>query len=135
MIFTAPEVVTLLAGSRVDCATWNSWIDSSERFVVVVPTVSSVTSTPSTSMREERPERPCMEQQQNPALSDPGFRHLAIARPHSTGLGPENSSRLVESPEFVSRTSGLRQPPAWCSQKPRNQFALQSSSPGKPKAL
>src|SRR5581483_295043 len=48
MMFTAPAEVMSVLGSKVDCDTWNSWIDSFETFVTVVPTVSSVMSTPST---------------------------------------------------------------------------------------
>ena len=48
MMFTAPVDVRSVLTSNEDCDIPNSSMDSFERFITVVPTVSSVMSTPST---------------------------------------------------------------------------------------
>jgi len=57
VMLTVPDDVSSVEMSRLDWLTWNSLIELTGTFWVVVPTVSSEISRPSTSMRAVRPKR------------------------------------------------------------------------------
>src|ERR1700730_5492057 len=68
VMLTVPEEVSSVAKSRLDWLTWNSLMELTGMFCVVVPTVSSLISNPSTSIRAVRPKRPPKEIDEKPFL-------------------------------------------------------------------